>query len=300
MNKKQILSMFLKDGVLVPPDMLEKTNEENYKEILESLKEKREPEKRAKTTTEAVEGKKEATVKDFLDYYNRKYEFLKGVLLKKLDAVSINKGKKIFSKTSIIGRIKEKTGRGFVMEDVTGETEVITDNTNVSPGDVMGLKGRFREGGFFPEEVVWPDIPLTSKGGLPDILLTGKLTQGIKEGRGKDTIIIELDPDKKGTPNPNRISIFQGERKISILAFKPKKTIGDQDAVKFLKKRELPHKEEAGIYTAFLIEKIPDVVWLVENKENWTKNYKGILVVSTGRGSLFEYKEGSGGKFGNI
>jgi hypothetical protein len=298
MNKKRILSIFLEEGVLVTPELLETINEGNYKETLESLRARSEQEE-GKTKTVAEKKRREATVKDFLDYYNKKYELLKGILLKKMNAVSINKGRKIFSKTSIIGRVREKTGRGFVIEDVTGETEAVTDNADFSPGDVVGLSGFFREGGFFPDEITWPDIPLTSSGGLPGILLTEKPASVTEEGRGKDMVMVELDPDKR-EPNPRLMDFLHTGRRISILAFRPEKKIGHKDFVVFLKKRELPHREEPGIYTSFLIESVPDVVWLVENGENWTRNYKGILLVSTEKGSFFEYKEESGGKFGKI
>ncbi len=68
----------------------------------------------------------------------------------------------------------------------------------------------------------------------------------------------------------------------------------------FLKRRELPHERKAGIYTPYLIEKIPNIVWLIENKGNWTKNYRGVIVVSTDHESFFQYKENEGGKFEKI
>jgi len=300
MNKKQILSIFLKEGFHIPPDLLEKINEENYEEFLRSLKDEKKPEGEPKITTGVEKERKKASVKDFLDYYSRKYEFLKEVLLKKMDAVSINKGKKIFSKTSILGRVREKTKNGFIIEDVTGETEALTDNKEISPGDVVGLRGWFKEGGFFSEELVWPDIPLTNKGELPEILLTRKLTERVKERTGKDTITINLESGEGKVQNPGWVSVLHREKKISILVFKPEKTIGDRDFMEFLKRRELPHKEEIGMYAPYLIEKIPDIIWLIENKENWTKNYKGIVVVSTDHESFFEYTERDGGKFEKI
>ncbi|NIO21515.1 MAG: hypothetical protein GTN76_12435 [Candidatus Aenigmarchaeota archaeon] len=298
MNKKQIISVFLKEGVMVPPTLLETINEDNYEDILRELKEGKK--EKPKIKTENKKKRKEATVKDFLDYYGKKYEILKGVLLKKMDAVSINKGKKIFSKTSIIGRVREKTKNGFVIEDITGGTEVVMDNKNILPGDIVGLRGWFKEGGFFPDEIIWPDIPLTDKGKIPDILLTRKLSEELKEKTGKGFAVINLESEENGNLNPRWIRLQHGGKETLILVFKPEDVIGNQEFVNFLKRRELPHREEAGIYTPYLIENIPNIIWLIENKENWSKNYKGIVVASTDHESFFEYSEINGGKFGKI
>lgn len=299
MNKKQILSMFLEEGVLIPPDLLEKVDEENYEEVLKSLKGEKKTGDEARTPTKAEKKRNEASVKDFLDYYSRKYEFLKGVLLKKMEAVSINKGKKIFSKTSIIGRVKEKTASGFIIEDVTGEAEVATESKGILPGDVIGLKGWFKEGGFLADEVVWPDIPLTNTARVPKFLLARRLTEGIRE-RSERGVVINLGSEGKETPNPDHITVMHRNEKISVLVFKPEKAIGNEGVAWFLKRRELPHRGGMEIYTSHLIEKIPNILWLAENKENWTKNYKGIIIVSTDHKSLFEYTEEDGGKFEEI
>jgi len=300
MNKKQILSMFLKEGVLVPPDLLVKINEDNYEEILKSLKGEGTSGKETKKTFKTEKRRKESSVKDLLDHYSRKYEFLKGVLLKKVNAVSINKGKKIFSKTSIIGRVKERTARGFVVEDVTGETEVVTDKKGILEGDVIGLKGWFKEGGFLPDEFVWPDIPLENKAELPDFLLTKRLTEKIMERGEKGVFLVNIDSSEKEKQNPSRINISHGEKNFLVLVFKPDEEISDQDFPKILKRMELPHREDGGIYTSYLIENVPDVIWFIENRKNWTKNYKGLVMVSTDHESFFEYKKNEGGKFDKI
>lgn len=298
MNKKGIISFFLKEGIMLSPELLERINENNKEEILRELKgENKEEGEKKEERNERGRG---VSVEDVLKYYRKKYEIMSNILLKKLDAVSINKGKKIFSKTSIIGRVKERTTKGFIIEDVTGETEVITDNRTVSIGDVIGLKGWFKENGFFPEEIIWPDIPLSNKGNIPNILLTRKLTDRVREEGGKGFIIINLDSQTKMNENPFWLFTQNKEKKTSVLVLKPPKKIEHQMVANFLKRRELPHEKEVGSYITYLLEEIPDVLWLVDNKENWSKNYKGVLVVSTDEESFFEYKEGKGGRFGKI
>jgi len=300
MNKKQILSVFLKEGVLLSPETLERVNEENYEETLRSIKNGEKPGINTKTETKPEKGKRVVGVKEFLGYYNGKYDFLKEILLKKMDAVSINKGKKIFSKTSVIGRVKERTKKGFLIEDVTGEIEVTTDKKEIEKGDVIGLKGWFKEGGFMPDEFVWPDIPLTNNPELPDFLLTEKTSAKTTEKTGKSVLLISLDSRKEGRENPAWISVSEKGKGFLVLVFKPEERVSPEDFPNFFKRRELPHKKDGGIHITSVIKNIPNVVWFVQNRKNWTRNYRGVVVVSTDNESFFEYRKNEGGKFNKI
>ncbi len=303
MNKKQIMSAFLEEGILVPPEMWAKVNEKNYMEILKSLKEgktKKEPPQRKKDAKPTQKTCKSASVEDFINYYEKKYTFLKNILLKKMDAVSINKGKKLFSKTSIIGRVKENTTKGFVVEDVTGETEVITDNKDVLEGDVIGLTGWFKEGVFFPEKIIWPDIPLTTeREETPDLLLAEKLTEKITKKGDSGELIITPGPETKKT-RPSYIDLSHKGSRLSVLFFRPKKPATESEILGFLKRREIPCEDGVGVNTSCLIKKIPNIIWLAGNKENWAKNYKGIILVSTDKESFYELKKNGEGRFGKI
>ena len=304
MNKKQIMSAFLKEGILVPPEMWGEVNEKNYMEILELLKKgkrkKEAPQGKGKETKSTKNTDKSVFVEDIINYYEKKYNFLKNLLLKKMDAVSINKGKKLFSKTSIIGRVKDKTPKGVVVEDITGETEVITDNKNVREGDVVGLIGWFKEGVFFPEKIIWPDIPLTTeREETPDLLLAEKLTEKITKKEDSGELIITPGPETKKT-TPSYINLSRKGIQLSVLFFRPRKPVTESEILGFLKRRELPCEDGVGVNTSCLIEKIPNIIWLAGNKENWNRNYKGIILISTNKESFYELKKNGEGRFGKI
>ena len=181
MDKKEIIGMFLKKGVLLSPGELEKINKENYMQILESKSGA--TEKKEHAVKEPMRGK--ISTEEFIKICNRKFEFLRETLLKKIEAVSINKGRKVFSEVAIIGRVKELTGKGFVIEDVTGETETVTENKGVNAGDVLGMSGFFKENRFFPKQVIWPDIPLENspKPIQTKITLTTKVKENLARRR---------------------------------------------------------------------------------------------------------------------
>lgn len=262
MNKKEIIRLFLKNDILLSPKQLEKINENNYREFLKKRgkepPKKEEDKKRKKRKTKMDAG-------EFIKNYNKQFTFLKQILLKKTEAVSINKGRKVFSEVTIIGRVKEKTHRGFVIEDVTGETEVMGEDERASPGDVIAVRGSFRENRFFPKQIIWPDIPLG--GGFKtistEIALSEKEGDSRREGNKPRAEAI-----KKTAKNGEEIDIF---------VYSPEKEVTQESASDFLKKRTAPTRCPAE----GLIEKIPQIFWIKGNGKNWSKNYKGVVMVST-------------------
>ncbi|UCC91347.1 MAG: hypothetical protein JSV39_03460 [Candidatus Aenigmatarchaeota archaeon] len=292
MDKKGIIGRFLKRGILLSPEELEEINEENYMQILESRGGA--TEKKERIVVEPKGGK--ITPDEFIKTQNTKFEFLREILLKKIEAVSINKGRKVFSEVAIIGRVKELTGRGFVVEDVTGETEVVTENEETGIGDVLGAMGFFKENCFFPKQIIWPDVPLENTPNTPgkSITLTTKLKEGMKD--------VVVCPDAKPSENVvtgfdkfGVVKITKGGSEIRILVFSPDKEKNEDGAVRILKKRTV----EGGGVVDDLIKEIPDIFWLFNNKRNWTKNYRGVVIISNDENSFAEYGE-VGVRFGKI
>lgn len=288
MNKREIIGFFLKKGVLLSPEELEGTNKENYMEILEKKNGKHEERKKEEfVVDEPKKGKIPA--EEFIKTYNKKFEFLKEMLLKKIEAISINKGKKIFSEVTIIGRIKETTPKGFVLEDVTGETEVVEENEKARTGDILGAKGFFKENHFFPKQIIWPDIPLENKPEAIKTTLT--LTTKVKENM-KGLIICPKAGEREniitGFDGFGKIKISNEGKEIRILAYSPSKDVNEEEAVRILKRRIIP---EEGILDN-LIAEIPDVFWIFDSNKNWARNYKGVIIISTGKGSFAECEEG--------
>ncbi len=292
MDKKGIIGRFLKKGILLSPEEFEKIDEENYMQVLESRGAG--TEKKERIVVEPKGGK--ITPEEFIKIQNTKFEFLRETLLKKIEAVSINKGRKVFSEVAIIGRVKELTGRGFVVEDVTGETEVVSEKEEIRTGDVLGARGHFKENCFFPMQIIWPDVPLENTPRMPrtGITLTTKLKEGMKGvvvcpgAKPMENIVTGFD--KFGV-----VKITRGSSEIRILAYSPEKETNENGAVRILKKR----RAEGGRVVDDLIKEIPDIFWLFSNKRNWNKNYRGVVIISNDKDSFAEYGE-DGVRFGKI
>jgi DNA polymerase II small subunit/DNA polymerase delta subunit B len=297
MDKKEIIRNLLKEKILLPPDLLDKINEENYKEILSSLKEREiivegEGKEELKIkTNDFLKGRK-ISVNDIVELYLKKYEMLKEILLKKIEAVSINKAKNTFSKVSIIGRVKDLTGRGFLLEDVTGEIEVVTKGDDISVGDVIGVSGFFKENLFFPEDIIFPDIPLiNTQNQIEDLNII--LTTKTKEAQDTDTVIVHPNEIRiknevvKNVSNPGWVTISKGERTMKILIYKANKEVRESQALTFLRKRILP-EDQISVQNN-VIEEIPNILWTYNNKANWTRNYKGVVLISSNEKSYVKY-----------
>lgn len=292
MDKKGIIGQFLKRGILLSPEELKKINEENYMQVLESRGGR--TEKKECIVVEPKGGK--ISSEEFIKIQNTKFEFLREILLKKIEAVSINKGRKVFLEVAIIGRVKELTGRGFVVEDVTGETEVVTENEETVIGNVLGARGHFKENCFFPKQIIWPDVPLENTPKTAGMRIT--LTTKPKEDMKGVVVCPGAKPSENvvtGFDKFGAVKINKGGREIKILAYSPNKETNEDGAVRTLKKRTA----EKGRVVDDLIKEIPDIFWLFNNKRNWTKNYRGVVIISNDEDSFAEYGEGEV-RFGKI
>ncbi|MCX6817988.1 MAG: hypothetical protein NTU57_03960 [Candidatus Aenigmarchaeota archaeon] len=283
MEKMDILELFLKNGVMLSPEEFETIDEKNYMHILE--------EKRGASSKDDIIVSKPRTGRISCDQFVRasvnKFEFLRGIILKKTEAVSINKAKKVFSEVTIIGRVKETSQRGFIIEDVTGEAEVVYENMDISVGDVIGMKGYFKENSFFPSQVVWPDIPLDNVPKPLGIRMT--LTTKVKDGRMPGLIVCP-DSEKAcnvvtGFGRAGSVNITKHGSSLLLTAYSKDAEIKEEDAVKILKKRSLP--VDGPVEN--VMEEIPHIIWFFDNKRNWVKNYRGVIIISTDSESFADY-----------
>ena len=222
--------------------------------------------------------------KDFIEFYNKKYEGRKEMLLKKMQAVSINNTKKAFSEVSIIGMIKEKIPQGFIIEDPTGEIVVVSNEPGLVEDDVVGVSGVVREEKIIYPKIIYPDISLNRKICSIDteiILTTGfsdKLqadyvfTHDIKQKANKKLFVIK--------PKQCKITMKKKEDTIIILKADFPKEIDPEEATQWLKKRHLPHSRKINFNEDDLIIKdIPDILWII-SKSKWTKIHKGVIMIS--------------------
>ncbi len=289
MDRQKIVRKALENGVLLTPGALERINKSNIGTVLEEAKHslvygapeagKRGPEVVVKTAKQKARLKP----KDIADFYSQKYKAIRQLLLKKTKAVSINKAQDLNSEVSVIGMVKEITPTGATLEDQTGEIGVV-GKLDVQEGDVLTVRGPVREKKIMLSETAWPDVPLTRRPGRihnTSLLLTAK------DEKGADIIFstagVEDDKVTHVSESPTWLTVRNNGTSLVVLAYKTEaKEL--KDAADWLKKRQLPHKEVPGPKNLFIIEPVPDILWLIGPPAG-KEIYKGILIVSCGDGS---------------
>ena len=289
--KQQILAQFLKEGLLLSPEALEKITESNTTQMLEKARSAGAlvfsvQEKPAEHSLEVrkLHKRLKLTPQDYAKYYNARFEGLRNILLRKLEGVvSVSNAKKAASQVTTIGMVREHTPRGFIIEDTTGWAEVVTKAEDVVPDDVIAVKAGVKEEKLFAEEMIWPDVPMSRKHIRPDM----DIVLSEKDGH-KGTIVItpeavfDLDKKKTSLPDPGWITINTGTGPVTILVYKPAKPASQKEALGWLRKRHLsPTREHIrGTEDTFLIEPIPDVLWIVQ-ADKWKESYKGVIMISS-------------------
>lgn len=301
--KEELVKRALDAGILLTPEMLDSLDDQKLERmILESKQKKtvladKEPTSRSKLLIKMgrVIPKQEMMTEDFTKYYNNKYDGIKNILLKKMDAVSINKVRDTYDEVSLIGMVREVTPNGFILEDQTGEIEILSPDP-VDVDDVVGVKGSSREGKLLANEIVWPDISLSNqlkKISNISLLLTTKVTPKSRSmiHSSSFTLIPDLedaDLNEKETgrvmtkfTNPTTITISSTGNEMNILVYTPEEDVGQEKAKEFLKKRHLsPGRNKiTGPDDHFLINTVPDILWLVSPKR-FLENYKGVTIIS--------------------
>jgi DNA polymerase II small subunit/DNA polymerase delta subunit B len=308
MDKKQMIRTFAERGILLSPDVASKINEDNMNTVLGIAKQsgdvvlKDMRETALTINVRKTKKMKKLGVQEFVKYYNNKYSNLRDIISKKIKPVSINNTKQTYSDVSVIGIIKEFIPKGFILEDPTGEIGVVnigtgsqTTTTPLSVDDVVGVTGYVKEDKLFVKDVILPDIPLNNKPKRIDIniIFSTALTDGVKSS-AQDTNFV-LIPELSENPNPERIisglnnpawiTVTRGNVKTDILVYRPDEETNPQQAINWLKKRHLCPRKEAILSSddPFMIKTIPGVFWIVQEK-NWNENYKGVNIVSCGKG----------------
>jgi DNA polymerase II small subunit/DNA polymerase delta subunit B len=301
--KEGLVRKALEAGILLTPDLLENLDEEKLREMIDEAKQKdrsiltereRPVKGRLVIKVRRAVPKPKLVPEDFARYYRSKYEGISRLLLKKLDAVSINKVGE-YGEVSVIGMVRDPTQNGFILEDPTGEIEVISER-EPARDDVIGVKGTSREGKLMEKEIVLPDVPLGNgprKISNLSILLTTALTERAKPmlqatnftliPKPGDQDLTEKEKEQVITnfTNPTWVTISSQGTEINILAYSPGKETGHDQAKDFLRKRHLSpdNSQVPGPEDPFLLDPVPDVLWLISPKR-FAENYKGVTVVS--------------------
>ncbi len=204
MINKEIIKSLIKEGYLITPELAESINESEDKdsilELISKLKDKPiiltenlikinienyypNQENQSKSINNVIiaksykENTKKIDVQDFVNNFRARYNFLKDILMNRLelqDSLSINKlyNKQEREKVSIIGMVvkKETTKNSNILitiEDFTGTINILVNKNkniyNVAKDivldEVIGITGVFGKSIVFVDEIYFPDIP---------------------------------------------------------------------------------------------------------------------------------------------
>jgi DNA polymerase II small subunit/DNA polymerase delta subunit B len=293
MQSQDIVRELTKKGVLVTPEILKKIKDDPGSIQDLQKKPKTGAKKRLSVKIIALKNNNRMSPQDFTAYYNNRFSKIKNMLLKKMDALSINKVKEEFSQVSVIGMVREKTAQGFILEDMTGEIDVVS-NESVKQDDVIGITGAVREGKLFQSEAIWPDVPLTNKPNTiteTTLLLTTFLDENLVKTIDGFSLVfffgkadIDLSDDKKTKlfelQNPCSATINKEGKDYNILVYKPPEPIIPKEAICYLKRRHLSPKKDQikSTIDQFIIDPVPDLFWVVSNQRH-IERYKGVTLI---------------------
>jgi hypothetical protein len=312
MDREEIVRALTKRGIIVTPGVLERI--ESGMPVEEAVGQAEPPARKTPKTKLLVKIRRAEPMprmspEDFTSYYNNRYEGLKKLLLKRVNALSINKARESFSEVSVIGMVREKNPQGFTLEDTTGEIPVVSSD-DITEDDVVGVRGVIKEGRLFQKELIWPDVPPNSGARLipsMTLLLSTFLDENIRQAAPGFSLMIvperpgmELTEDEKrklitDLPNPCLATIDREGTDFSVLVYKPARQLSPQEAAGLLKKRHLsPDRGEISTRTdPFLIEPVPDLLWIISGERHFER-YRGVGIIMTKENDAVKYDAGTG------
>lgn len=303
-TREELVKRALGAGILLTPDLLETLDENKLDQMIAEAKQKdksvltdREKPTKSKLVIKVsrVVPRERLVPEDFVKYYNNKYDGIRKILLKRVDAVSINKVRESYDEVSVIGMVRELMPNGFMIEDPTGEIGVVSDD-KPDVDDVIGVKGTVREKKIIANEIILPDIPLTNqlnKINNISILLTTSLTGKARNlSQSTNFTLIpstgseSLDEKEKqrvitNFTNPTWVKISTMGNEMNILVYRPDDDMEQKQAIDYLRKRHLSPERNKIISPddCFFLQTIPDIFWLISPKK-FLENYKGVTIVS--------------------
>ena len=314
MDKQDVVRELTRRGMIITPDMLEKikSGDIGVDYVAPTQESGGSGKVKLSVRIKRTEELREMTPHDFALYYNNRYGVLRGILLKKMDALSINKAVVGFSDVGVIGMVREMVVGGFLLEDATGEI-VVMGGAGVKQDDVVGVRGVVKEGRLFQNEIIWPDIPTTNTMGvIPNLnlLLTNTLDEKLV-GVIDDFGLVFVSAPTKTTipediksrvitdlPNPCSATINKGSRELHILIYKTEGSTTPQEALGMLRRRHLsPDKRKIfSTNDPFLIDPIPDILWLITDRRH-VERYRGVNIVMCKENDVVRYDAGTGGVY---
>lgn len=225
-------------------------------------------------------------IEDYTKHFLSRYEKMKNIIENNLEKIiSINKINENTINFSIIGIVKEKLTSSLIIEDPTGEIEILFEGLvkqklqNIDVDDVIGIVCKKIGNKYHASKVVFPDIPLERE--VKKTKENIKILVTNEELKSEDnTLIININKEDK--------PIIYETDNVKILLI-PKvffrnidESINSEILEKILKKRHLYTKFSPIISFGednFLLDEIPDIV-LSDLEPKMYKNYKGTTIIS--------------------
>lgn len=236
----------------------------------------------------SFDDRKPIKMNDYVNHFLSRYEKMKSLIaennLEKL--MSINKINENTTNFSVIGIVLEKSPSMLILEDPTGEIEIVFEGlvkqkiAEIEQDDVIGIFCKKISGKYQASKVVFPDIPLKRevKRSIDEakILVTKRQANGSREGM----IIINV--------NDINEPILEEVKGLTVLII-PKKffqsinaSVTSEHIQTILKKRHLypPFLNKFSFGPDnFVLEETPDIV-ISDLEPRFYKNYKGTTIIS--------------------
>lgn len=291
MDKQALVKEFLKKGVLISPSDLEKmgTGQANCGGLPAAEPSHSALKKGIKCTIKGLGGSggQQMTPEDAARVYRERFEKIRDMLLRKVDAVSIRNAAKESSAVSVVGMVRETAGGSFILEDTTG-TITVRSQAKVGPDDVIAATGWVRDGVLVAENVIYPDIPISREAGSAKGTLL--LSSGHRSQGGEFDVMLTPDTltdahGEKRMGMPSWVLIEDGKGPGLSVFLHAHDGVADKETVlSWLRRRMVgnPGMHFGGNFQ--ILDKIPDILWVIGKNEPWSENYKGVTMVSFGKG----------------
>ena len=273
--------------------------------------------KGVKVIKEFKKGEEKKRITNFVDFYNKRFEFLRKLLEEKIDSAKLTSINKLsYGEAVVIGMVRESDSKSFVLEDSTGSVKCVYDGSIIED-EVIGIEGKKNKETFKVDRVIYPDIPLNKRVNTTEddchVLFTHEMDEktlsrdSLKENHipyiftfdirewnvnspeqwlvGPREKVKKNDNKKIGVRLPSTVGI-EGMRFFifnfkTIEDIKRKLDIKDERKllISLLKRRHLsPFEYVEG--DPYLLKELPDVIFFTGGKESFFLNYKGISIIS--------------------
>jgi DNA polymerase II small subunit/DNA polymerase delta subunit B len=309
MDEQEVVRELTRKGVVVTPEILSRIR--SGKEPLPDhvAAPKKQPTARLSVKIVGPPTKEKMSVSDFTSYYNKKYNTLRDMLVKHISPVSINKAVDVGGEVCVIGMVKERTRQGFVIEDTTGEIDIVGVD-DVREDDVIGVRGDVKEGRLMRSEIVWPDVPETNQPTRlheTSLLLTTSLGGSMLGAANDFSVVFVAGQSPSGLPestmnrvfgdlpNPCWATIKKDGKEFMVFVYKPKDAIQPDEARKMLRRRHLsPERVQISSTTdPYVIDPIPDIFWVISNTRH-SEQYRGVSLIMSREGEAVKVDASTG------